>query len=176
MFRTIRRAFNYLFHPNTILIINTMKRDWYHDIPGMILHANMKLLSEFVEGDVKSDIVDWQGTPETAEAYRIFMSIYNWWKFDPLARDDSILDTFYKVDPILGARNGRIVPMTPVEIRFNLLYRCTPENYNFWESSLKDIPSDYNSDQLMLKIEEISSARRMSMLKSLMDVREFLWI
>lgn len=172
MSNKLNRLFRWIFKPNTTIKLSTLKRNWYHDTPNLILHANMKLLEDFIKNEISLDIVDWEADSKCAIAYATFMEIHVWWNTDPLARDYSLLDSFYETDRdyLLGIKT-----MDPWRIRSKLLASCYGESYAFWFKELIAIPQDTTCESLVLKIESLAKARQNEMLKRLIDVRDFLW-
>lgn len=142
-----------------------------HNTPNLILHTNMKLLCEFVEEKISLEMVDWAEDSEYARAYETIMKIYDWWLTDPMARDNSIVDTFYVKDK--GTLSGRSL-LPSYMIRSKLLLSSIGKSHDFWKSEIEALPVQMDSSNLIFKIECLADERRTAMLTDLMRVRMFL--
>lgn len=80
-----------IHHPNR-LRITTMRRGWA-DCDHQLLHASMQILVNFVEGEKRGDIVDWDYDQGHREASAVLERLYTWWKHDPFAQDASLMPT-----------------------------------------------------------------------------------
>ena len=81
------------YHPNR-LHIKTLQRGWI-DRDQQLLHACMQILIDFVDKEKSQDIVDWEWDENHSKASETMHRLYDWWKFDPFARDATVMPPEY---------------------------------------------------------------------------------
>lgn len=52
----------------------------YHDITGIMLPVNMKMLEDFMENEKPGETIEWNSEPSHAHAWKEMNTIYEWWK------------------------------------------------------------------------------------------------
>lgn len=140
--------------------IKTLPPTWC-DRDQVMLHANMQILVDFIEGEEPFRIIDWTHTRRHKAARDKMAKVYYWWKVVRPSR----------VDPI------NLVEM-PTQIR---TVRETRADGSPLTMSCDNDPNDPRTKpwsdacQLSWKLDELWEKEDDAMLRRLLSIRRYLW-
>jgi hypothetical protein len=173
-YRTLRQMWiamrDFLF-PWNKLSIRTLDRSW-HDRTTVIVHANMQILCDFVENEKPFEFIDWESDEGHSHAAAVINDLYNWWNYDPLARDEeafwqsiegaTTLDDLLEVAKLLYPGQ----PDNPVVSGINACRKYQEEKGNY-KGNIAYLCMNF--------VEEECERIRNEKLHDLITIRQFLW-
>lgn len=71
--------------------VKTLPPTW-QDRDKLLLHVNMQVLVDFIEGEDPFGLIDWTTSREQHRVRNKLAKIYYWWKYDRPNREDPLVD------------------------------------------------------------------------------------
>ncbi|HAS6267907.1 TPA: hypothetical protein I7227_21255 [Vibrio vulnificus] len=81
--------------PSNLLKISTLDHEW-RDKDKVMLHACFQILMDFVESEMYSSHIDWDGDKDSKEAEDEIKVLYNWWL--EYSKNESNAEKAYQIE------------------------------------------------------------------------------